>query len=141
MEYVIEVKNYSGWIFGNSKNKYWTQTLPGRNGCEKRHFYNPIMQNEGHIRAIKRVLGDTSIPMYSIIVFSDQCVFKDLTYDYSAVNVIHRRNLRSVVSELEREYPNCIGCQQIDYISKLLLDSSVDGRAVRRAHIQNIKNK
>ena len=26
--FVIESKNYNGWIFGNEKNRYWTQTLP-----------------------------------------------------------------------------------------------------------------
>ena len=25
--YVIEVKNYKGWIFGNENNQYWTQVL------------------------------------------------------------------------------------------------------------------
>ena len=26
--FVIESKNYNGWIFGSEKNRYWTQTLP-----------------------------------------------------------------------------------------------------------------
>ena len=26
--FVIECKNYSGWIFGNENNEYWTQVLP-----------------------------------------------------------------------------------------------------------------
>lgn len=25
--FVIETKNYSGWIFENEKSKYWTQTI------------------------------------------------------------------------------------------------------------------
>ena len=26
--YVLESKNYSGWIFGDERQKYWTQTFP-----------------------------------------------------------------------------------------------------------------
>lgn len=40
---VFEIKDYSGWIFGNAQQKYWTQMLAY--GKEKHLFYNPIMQN------------------------------------------------------------------------------------------------
>ena len=46
----IEVKDYSGWLFGNEKQRYWTQVL--NYGKEKYRFYNPIMQNAGHIKAL-----------------------------------------------------------------------------------------
>ena len=36
--YVFESKNYSGWIFGNNRQKEWVQTLPGG---KKYSFYNP----------------------------------------------------------------------------------------------------
>ena len=29
--FVIETKNYKGWIFGNESSKYWTQTLYYKN--------------------------------------------------------------------------------------------------------------
>ena len=35
--YVIESKNYSGWIFGNENQKQWTQML---NSYTKKRFYN-----------------------------------------------------------------------------------------------------
>ena len=77
--FVIESKNYSGWIFGNENHKQWTQTLPSRYGeCHKEHFYNPIMQNATHIRAIRKYIDDT-IPIYSVIAFSDNCTLKKIT--------------------------------------------------------------
>lgn len=80
--FVIESKNYSGWIFGNESNKQWTQTLPvGRRRSHKEHFYNPIMQNATHIRAIRKHIDDT-IPIYSVIAFSDNCTLKDVTVTY-----------------------------------------------------------
>jgi len=47
----IEVKDYGGWLFGDEKQKYWTQIL--NYGKEKYRFYNPIMQNAGHIKALR----------------------------------------------------------------------------------------
>lgn len=66
---VFEVKDYSGWIFGNEHQKYWTQILAF--GKEKHRFYNPVMQNYGHIQAIRIasiVSGPSSI--YSLSIFS-----------------------------------------------------------------------
>lgn len=66
---VFEVKDYSGWIFGNEHQKYWTQILAF--GKEKHRFYNPVMQNYGHIQAI-RIASIVSNPssIYSFSIFS-----------------------------------------------------------------------
>ena len=42
--YVFESKNYSGWIFGNDKQKTWTQCLPQGKGKKalKERFFNPV---------------------------------------------------------------------------------------------------
>lgn len=65
---VFEVKDYSGWIFGNEHQKYWTQILAF--GKEKHRFYNPVMQNYGHIQAIRQCLpNNPDIPIFSVIVF------------------------------------------------------------------------
>jgi len=37
--FVIESKNYGGWIFGSEHNDNWTQTF---RGGQKHKFYNPI---------------------------------------------------------------------------------------------------
>ena len=48
--YVFESKNYSGWIFGNENQQYWTQTLLSGGKSRKERFYNPIRQNRSHIK-------------------------------------------------------------------------------------------
>ncbi len=93
--FVIESKNYSGWIFGNESNKYWTQTLPvGYRRSYKEHFYNPIMQNVMHIKAVRKHIDDT-IPIYSVIAFSDKCTFKDVTVKSNVIVTYY--------SDLQRE--------------------------------------
>lgn len=74
----FEIKDYSGWIFGNYQQKYWTQIL--NYGKEKYRFYNPIMQNNGHIQAIRDNLPhNPNIPIYSVIVFYGNSELKNVT--------------------------------------------------------------
>lgn len=47
--FVIETKNYSGWIFANAKQATWTQVLFHK----KFKFQNPIFQNMRHVNAVK----------------------------------------------------------------------------------------
>ncbi len=97
---VFESKNYSGWIFGNEINKNWTQTFPvGRGRSHKVKFYNPIMQNAGHIRYLKRIIGD-NMRINSIIVFSDECTLKDISLQSSNVYVVQRRQVFCTVQKI-----------------------------------------
>ena len=96
---VFEVKDYSGWIFGSEHQRYWTQLLAY--GREKHRFYNPVMQNAGHIRAIKQCLPQNpGIPIYSVIVFFGNSVFKSVTCQADNTFVIYPRSIRQVVSEI-----------------------------------------
>lgn len=99
---VFEVKDYSGWIFGNEHQRYWTQILAY--GKEKHHFYNPVMQNAGHIQAIRRCLPQNpGIPIYSVIVFFGRNEFKDITCNAYNTFIIHPHSIRQVVSEILRQ--------------------------------------
>lgn len=71
--FVIEVKNYSGWIFGNEKSKQWTQSIYR----VKSQFQNPIHQNFRHVIAMQQLLE--FLPkeqIHSIVVFSGSAEFK-----------------------------------------------------------------
>ena len=56
--FVIETKNWSGWIFGSSKQRKWTivhrkyHRLTRSWGSQKFYNQNPINQNWGHILAL-----------------------------------------------------------------------------------------
>jgi hypothetical protein len=74
--FVIETKDYNGWIFANSREATWTQVL-------FRHrfkFQNPIFQNKRHVRAVQGLL-DFLPPgaIKSVIVFSGEAEFKTET--------------------------------------------------------------
>lgn len=63
--WVFENKNYSGWKFGNGKQRMWTQSL---NKAIKERFYNPLWQNMGHVRVLSAYLGlpeESFVPVWS----------------------------------------------------------------------------
>lgn len=96
---VFEVKDYGGWIFGNESQRYWTKVLAY--GRFKSRFYNPIMQNHGHIKALRnRLPQNPDIPIYSVIVFYGNCVFRNLTYYSEGTYILHPREVNDIVSEL-----------------------------------------
>ena len=52
--FVIETKNWDCWIFGSEKDAQWTLTYPSGG---KKKTGNPLRQNEGHVEAVRDVLG------------------------------------------------------------------------------------
>jgi restriction system protein len=51
--FVVEVKNYQGWIFGDAYSKEWTQSLSKH---KRFRFQNPIHQNHGHVMALSELM-------------------------------------------------------------------------------------
>jgi len=71
--FVIETKDYSGWIFANAKHSTWTQVFYRR----KSKFQNPIHQNFKHVRAVQDLLDFLpSDAVKSVVVFAGDAEFK-----------------------------------------------------------------
>lgn len=137
---VIESKNYSGWIFGKEHYKFWTQTLPsGYYDVHKERFYNPIMQNNSHINALKNFL-EINIPFYSIIVFSNHCEFKDVQVVSQNIKVIHNRQLKQTIYKI-MDFPNKpqLTNEQIDEIYQKLFPYTQVDSITKNIHAKNIK--
>ncbi len=47
--FVIETKNYKGWIFGSERQKQWTQKIYKKSF----KFQNPIHQNYKHMKVLE----------------------------------------------------------------------------------------
>lgn len=134
--FVIESKNYSGWIFGDEKSPYWTVMLPNK---EKNRFYNPIKQNISHMKWLKQYL-EADIPLYSIIVFSNRCQLKKVNVVSEDVYVIKRDDLYAVIRRLwdKAEINQKYTIEEI--YEKLEVLTHADDEA-KKLHIQNINTK
>ena len=67
--FVVETKNYNGWIFGSESQKSWTQVLHKK----KSTFQNPLHQNYRHTKALSEHLKIEHSKIHSCsLVFGSQ---------------------------------------------------------------------
>ncbi len=86
--FVIETKGYVGMITGGEFAEHWTQNLYGY----KYRFYNPILQNQGHVRFLKYLFKEAGIevPIIPIVVFDNGA---KICVQIQEHNVVYRRHL------------------------------------------------
>jgi hypothetical protein len=71
--FVIETKDYTGWIFGNANHDTWTQATYR----DKFKFQNPINQNYLHVKAVQELLDFVPLSaIHSVVVFVGDAEFK-----------------------------------------------------------------
>lgn len=135
--YVLESKNYSGWIFGKEADRQWTQMFKNR---YKQKFYNPIKQNEQHMKSMERFLEGTvgEEVFQSVIVFSERCELKKITVDSSHVHVIKRNDLRRTIQKLATV--NHLTPVQVDTVYEQLKQQSQVEQQVKDEHVESIKS-
>ena len=63
--FVVETKNMTGWIFGNERDRQWTQRIYR----QTYRFQNPLRQNYAHVRAVASVARIPVRSVHSIVVF------------------------------------------------------------------------
>lgn len=96
--FVVETKNYQGWIYGNEIDRQWTQVIYKK----RQQFYNSIKQNHGHIKALKGMLPEyRHIPFISIINFSPKATLKEIKIHSSHVYVVYTHRVNSVIKSIK----------------------------------------
>ena len=135
--YVIESKNYSGWIFGDEKSMYWTASLP--NG-QKNRFYNPIKQNASHLKWLASVVAD-DIPLFSVIVFSERCELKKIEINSQDIKVIKRDRLYATVRDIWEHSEDALSGETIQKLYEELGKMRNVDKATKQEHINTINEK
>lgn len=126
--FVVETKNYTGKVMGSNNGLMWRHIFgKGR----QKEFLNPVMQNKGHVEALRMLLKEyPGVPIYSIVAFSDQCeVTPKGLYDvvnFSALEaaIQYRVNGKTILSD-----------EQIKDIKSRISKANIRGRRDREEHI------
>lgn len=129
--FIIETKNYKGWIFGNSDKYYWTQNIWGN----KYSLYNPILQNRNHIKFILRkfnILRDKEQWLYPIVVFLSATKLQ-ITGDCD--NVLWLRELNHYIRSYSQNVMTIMDCQ---HIASILQSENIEDTEERKAHRTNV---
>lgn len=78
--FVVETKNYDGYLYGTENDRRWTQSF---NKHAKVKIGNPLRQNEGHISYLMKFLNMPKNKFYSVVCFVGSAVIKTPLPDYA----------------------------------------------------------
>jgi len=129
--FVIETKNYNGWIHGSEDSEYWFQTFYKH----KTKFRNPIKQNWSHIYAMKENLPEyKDVAYHPVIVFVGKGKLKNLDV---TTDVIYSDALFETI--MRHRGPQKLSDNEIDKISTTLRGASIKDKQAKRNHVSRIK--
>ncbi|WAU77141.1 nuclease-related domain-containing protein [Acinetobacter sp. TR3] len=131
--FIIETKNYTGWIFGSARQRQWTQKIYKKSY----KFQNPLHQNYKHMKVLEMILSDIVEPkdLHSVIVFTPRSEFKTEMPE----NVFRGKAWINYVKSFNEEVISSIKQKRIHYrIEKEILESSWK---TDRQHVEYLKQK
>jgi len=126
--FVIETKNYNGWIYGGEKQKTWTQNLFGK----KNYFQNPLHQNYKHTKALSGCLKVEHSKIYPIIFFIGDAELKS----EFPPNVMSRG-----LSSYIESFTNVIFSESELGLLRHHLEHIRNGQVSNRQHVQNLRDR
>ncbi len=128
--FIIESKNYYGWITGNDYGN-WSLTIYKF----ERRIGNPIIQNYIHMKVIRSLLKDyPDISYYPIVVFTKRSIFNVNT----KTDVVYITDLLATIREYQNEV---ISDYTRDEVYRYLVSLNIKERRIRKEHILRIKEK
>ena len=134
--FVIETKDYSGWIFAGASHKKWTQILYKA----RFRFQNPLQQNSGHVATIRELLDFLPAKdIIPIVVFTGNAQFKTpVPYGVYTLQgfISYVKDLRDEVMSVNR-VQFCVGRLET---TRLALTRQTDVehiQGIRRRHHSN----
>ena len=130
--YCFEMKNYKGKIFGFRDQYSWTQVLKNR---REYSFYNPLRQNEGHVKALEINLNVSRNDIIPVVVFSNNADISSV----AASGVLKLNEVKRYLLECEAGAYDKYGEAQLEkYRMKLSEFSDVSSDKIRN-HIADVR--
>lgn len=126
--FVIETKNYKGWITGTENSEQWVKNMYGK----KYSFRNPIKQNYGHVKSLSQTLNLPESMFIPIVVFSMNA---DLKITVSS-RVVYTFRLIHEIQEVKEKK---LEVSQLEKIVNQIKASNVVSREERKEHVANVQ--
>ncbi|MBO2526297.1 MAG: DNA-binding protein [Bacteroidetes bacterium] len=128
--FVIETKNYKGWVYGSANAEHWTQNIYGH----KYQLYNPTRQNSSHVGALCnlfRITRDKTIPL---IVFAGSATVHCSTDCY----VVYLSQLRQIIDQNKNiQFTDEQVMQMVEKLSAAL----VTDKNSKREHVRKVRQQ
>ena len=124
--FVIETKQYNGYITGGKYDKNWVRYA----GKNKYYYTNPIRQNYGHVKSLAKLLHTDESKLINIVCIPSNAKLK-IEHDGELV-----RNYNIVDKILS--YNNIV-IDNVDEIVDIINSSNIKDKKIKKEHIKNIK--
>lgn len=133
--FVVEAKNYQGWIFGGENQAEWTQSLPGG---KKFRFQNPLRQNYRHIKVLSEFLGLPEDRFHSVVMFWGESQFKT-SMPANVMSSGYATYIKAKTSVLftDEEVEQMVGALQSGRMPAGLFK----GLETRRVHLESLRER
>ena len=109
-----------------------------KNGTEKKTFYNPIMQNSGHVRAVKNSIDLSNTPVFNVVAFADSA---DITKVETNSPYTYVVNYREIPSLLRNTGTPAISRKEIKRLKNEFKRFKKVKKSTLRKHIKDVKSK
>ncbi|MGH0610144.1 nuclease-related domain-containing protein [Bacillus cereus] len=131
--FVVETKNYEGWIYGSEKAARWTQGIFRK----KSSFQNPFRQNYKHIKAIEWVM-EQQLPCISIAAFHPKCSLKRVNVSSKDKHVLYYNDLKKCIeSYTDLQFTN----DEVNHIYQTMLRANITDKGIEKKHVKYLQNK
>jgi hypothetical protein len=129
--FCIETKAYSGWIFGNAYQKYWTQVIYRY----KKRFYNPLRQNYAHTKAVEALVK----PLYSNILIMSFIAFPNADkLKISGTDSVGCA--KDVLDKIVSFNKQIISDSDRDKIYGILMNANIQDEGKRASHNEGVRD-
>jgi hypothetical protein len=137
--YIIETKNYSGWIYGSEMGKSWTQTFNFYGKVTKSSFYNPLTQNYGHIKFFSKFFDLPLTSFVNIVVFSNDAELKNIKTDKHYNYVVNLRDLKNLINDVEMNSEVIFDWEELERFEEAINSLDNSGITENLKHKRNVK--
>ena len=133
--FVVEAKNYQGWIFGAEQQAEWTQCLPGG---RKFRFQNPLRQNYRHIKSLAEFLGLPDECFHSVVMFWGDSEFKTPM----PANVLSRNYATYIKSKTDVLFSDAEVTRIVTALQSGRMPTGfIQGLETRRVHLESLADR
>ena len=134
--FVLEMKNFHGKVYGNGNAEFWKQYLPDvgykRYGFTQEHqLRNPLWQNAGHIKTLRRLAFGDDVQIYGLVVFPGETE----VHVNAEQPIIPNWN---VVSYIQQFKDPVLTHEQMRFYRRRLLEVISTREADRKKHLDNV---
>ena len=131
---VIETKNRVGNIYGKEDDLNWTVVY--KYGKEKASMFNPVKQNEGHLKSLEKILS-VKAPMNSIIVFTKNADLREISTQ--STPVVYANSLKQYIKDYSVD--SAISSEQVLDIYNQLKEIKDNNKITNKEHVASINQR